>query len=165
MIIYEDVFKAFQREKFDYVIVGGIALNLLGVSRATADLDLLIGIDPQTLREADRILRSLGYRLKQPIDIKALDPAALAALIKQKNLKAINYYQPGELKEIDIIVDSPVPFAEALKRARRVKVSGLALPVMGIDDLIAMKRASARQIDTFDILQLKKLKRIMKGKK
>lgn len=41
MIIYEDVFREFQKQKVKYVIVGGIAVNLHGLLRNTADLDIL----------------------------------------------------------------------------------------------------------------------------
>ena len=42
MIIYEEVLKEFQKQKVKYVIVGGIAVNLLGSLRSTADMDILV---------------------------------------------------------------------------------------------------------------------------
>ena len=40
MVIYEDVFRRFKKEKVDYIIVGGIAANLLGLVRDTDDAEL-----------------------------------------------------------------------------------------------------------------------------
>ncbi len=159
-MIYEEVFKAFDKEKVDYIIVGGIALNLLGLMRATADLDILIDIVPENLAKVHALMSSIGYKLKQPINMSKLDAPGLAKLIREKHLKAINYYRVGELKEVDFIIDSPVSFKRALTRAQKISVGAISLRVICVDDLIAMKKAVMRDIDKLDILQLKKLKKI-----
>lgn len=161
MIIYEDVFEEFQKKNIKYIIVGGIAANLLGLVRATADLDILIDIEEDNLVKADSTLRSLGYKIKQPIDIKKLGKISLAVLIKKKNLKALNYYKIGELKEVDIIVDSPVSFEQAKRKAKKIIVNGLKLPVISIDDLITMKVKTGRAVDKFDVKELKKVRRLL----
>lgn len=160
MIIYEKIFKKFAEAKIDYIIVGGIAANLLGMVRSTADLDILIDINTESLLKADSILRGLKYKMKQPIDIKKLNKGSLAGLAKVKNLKAINYYKPSEISEIDIIIDSPVSFVQAKKKAGKVSVAGMPLPVISIDDLIKMKSVTGRAVDKYDIAELKKIKRI-----
>jgi hypothetical protein len=38
-VFYEDVFRALNRHRVRYLIVGGIAVNLSGVPRMTRDLD------------------------------------------------------------------------------------------------------------------------------
>jgi hypothetical protein len=38
----KDVFKSFQQHEVRYVVIGGIAVALHGVPRATFDLDILI---------------------------------------------------------------------------------------------------------------------------
>ena len=42
MIIYEEILREFQKQKVKYVLVGGIAFNLLGGSRNTLDMDILV---------------------------------------------------------------------------------------------------------------------------
>ena len=68
MIIYEEIFRAFQKEKVKYVLVGGIAVNLLGSMRSTADLDILVEMTDENLRKVVRILKKQGYGVKQPVD-------------------------------------------------------------------------------------------------
>lgn len=160
MIIYEDVFRRFQKEKVKYIIVGGIAANLLGLLRATADLDILIDVSSVTISKVDKILRDLKYKIKQPIDIKRLNKVSLLDLIRTKNLKAINYYKPTGISEIDIIVDSPVSFNKAKKKATTKVIAGLRLPVISIDDLILMKTKTGRAVDKYDVAELRKVKRI-----
>jgi len=160
MIIYEAVFKKFQEKKVKYVIVGGIAANLLGLIRATADLDIVIDMNAGNIRKVDEALRSLAFKAKQPIDVRALDTQALMKLKKEKNLKALNYYKANELSEVDIIIDSSVSFEQAKRHARTIPVGGLKLPVISIDDLIRMKSATGRSVDKFDVEQMKKIRRM-----
>ncbi len=68
MIIYAQELKDFNKHRVQYVIVGGIAFNLLGGFRATADLDILIDMTQANLSRLAGILREHGYRLLQPVD-------------------------------------------------------------------------------------------------
>ena len=52
MIFYEEIFWAFQKQKVKYVLVGGIAVNLLGSMRSTADLDILVEMSDDNLKNA-----------------------------------------------------------------------------------------------------------------
>ncbi|MFA6079376.1 MAG: hypothetical protein WC779_06505 [Candidatus Omnitrophota bacterium] len=161
MMIYEEVFRRFQKERIDYMIVGGIATNLLGALRATADLDIVIDTTRENMTRVDTVMKALGYRLKQPIDIKKLDERALKGLMKTKHLKAISYHNINEpMKEVDIVVDSPVSFERAKKRMVKMTVGGLNLPVISIDDLIRMKVKAARSVDKYDVAELRKIKKM-----
>ena len=59
MIIYEEVFKEFQKQKIKYVLVGGIAVNLLGSMRSTADLDILVEMTNENL---EKIVKFKKYK-------------------------------------------------------------------------------------------------------
>ena len=54
MIIYQEILQDFQRQKVKYVIVGGIAVNLLGSFRNTADMDILV--EMKMKRESGRTI-------------------------------------------------------------------------------------------------------------
>lgn len=41
MIFYEEIFREFHKQKVKYVLVGGIAVNLLGAMRSLAGLEAL----------------------------------------------------------------------------------------------------------------------------
>ena len=56
------VLGALEREGVRYVIIGGIALNLWGLSRATLDLDLFI--EPET-ENVERLKAALRFGLKE----------------------------------------------------------------------------------------------------
>ncbi len=162
-MFYEDILTEFQKQKVRYTIVGGMAVNLLGSFRSTADLDILVEMTDKNLAKIVTVLTRKGYRVKQPVD-----PMGLADLkirndwIKNKHMKAFNFYKDDEGKEVDIIIDSPVSFDEAFKTAKRVKYDRLTLIVMSPDNLIKMKRKANRSVDQLDISELQRLKRIKK---
>ncbi len=163
MIIYEEIFRAFQKLKVKYVLVGGIAVNLLGCMRNTADLDVLVEMSDANLKKIMGILKNLDYHVKQPIDpMKILDKKTREDLIEKKHMKALNFYKERELKEIDIIIESPIPYKDAKKDVIYIKVDDLRLPVISIDNLIRMKQKTGRAVDKLDIAELTKIKKFKK---
>lgn len=163
MIIYEEVIQAFQQQKVKYMLVGGIAVNLLGSLRSTADMDILLEMSDENLAKAVKILKKMGYRVKQPVDPLGLaDKTIREYWIKKKHMKAFNFYKGDNMREVDIIIDTPVTFEEAKKGLLRVKSGNLTIPVISIDNLIMMKKNTGRSIDKLDIEELKKIKKLRK---
>ena len=163
-MLYGEVFSEFQKQKVRYTIVGGLALNLLGVFRGTADLDILVEMSDENLAKIVTILTRQGYRVKQPVDPMGIaDSKTRNGWIKNKHMKAFNFYKEKEFKEVDIIIDSPVSFREAIKTAKHIQSSHLTLPVISVDNLIKMKKKTDRDIDKVDINQLKRIKKINAG--
>jgi hypothetical protein len=157
MILYEEILKEFQKQKVRYVLVGGIAFNLLGGYRNTLDMDILVEMTDQNLLKVVKILKNAGYHVKQPVDpVKIADRATREDWIKNKNMKAFNFYKGEEsYEEVDIIIDSPVNFREASKDARKIQVKSLNLSVISPRNFIKMKKAAGREKDLRDIEELK----------
>jgi hypothetical protein len=161
MIIYFEELKEFNKQRLQYVIVGGMAFNLLGGFRSTADLDILIEMTELNLSKLVKILFKHGYKLLQPIDpMDVLDKKKIKGLVRNKNMKTLSFLKDNSLHEVDVIIESPVNFTEAKKSVIPLKIDGLCLPVVGIDELIAMKKAAWRPIDKADIADLKVLKKV-----
>ena len=161
MILYEEILRAFQEQKVKYVVVGGIAVNLLGYLRSTADIDILLEMSDSNLKKVVTILKKEGYRVKQPVDPMGIANAEIRRdWIHNKHMKAFNFYKEDELKEVDIIIESPVSFEEAKKDTLRIKIGDMMLPVISIDNLIKMKKNTGRSVDKFDIEELKRIKRL-----
>jgi len=161
MIIYEEILRAFQKEKVKYILVGGIAVNLLGSLRSTADIDMLVEMSDDNLKKVVTILKRNGYHVKQPVDpMDIADKAIRECWIKEKHMKAFNFYKERELEEVDIIIDTPVSFEDAKKDILWIRGGGINIPVISINNLIKMKRNTGRNIDKLDIEELKKIKRL-----
>ncbi|OGX35639.1 MAG: hypothetical protein A3I43_00920 [Omnitrophica WOR_2 bacterium RIFCSPLOWO2_02_FULL_50_19] len=163
MLFYEEVLRAFQKEKARYVIVGGVAANLIGLMRSTADLDILVEMSDNNLKKIVNILKKRGYQIKQPIDpIGIANKKTREDWIRNKHLKALNFYKKNGFEEVDIIIDSPVTFEKAKKSTSVIKTDDIALPVISIDNLIKMKEKTGREVDRFDVKELKAIKRLRK---
>jgi predicted nucleotidyltransferase len=163
MIIYEEILKEFQREKVKYVIVGGLAVNLLGSLRTTADMDILVEMSDENLKKIVKIFKKHGYTVRQPVDpMNIANEKIRKDWIQNKHMKAFNFYKDSELKEIDIIIESPVPFSRARQTALFIQCGRFKLPVISIDNLIKMKKKSNRPIDMADIQELMEIKKITK---
>ena len=157
MIIYEEILKEFQKQKVRYVLVGGIAFNLLGGYRSTADMDLLVQMTDTNLRKIVNILKKAGYKVKQPVDpIMIANRITREDWIKNKHMKALNFYKSEKsYEEIDIVIDSPVDFKKAVKNAKRMKVDSMNLMIISAQDLMKMKKVTGRAQDLQDIKKLK----------
>lgn len=164
MILYEEILREFQKQKVKYVLVGGFAVNLLGSLRSTADMDILVEMSDVNLRKVVSILKKNGYRVKQPVDpIGIADAKIRHDWIHNKHMKAFNFYKEDELKEVDIIIESPVSFEEARKSAVRIRIGDYVLPVISIDNLIKMKSKTGRSVDKLDIEELRKIKKLKRA--
>ncbi|MEK6563800.1 MAG: DUF6036 family nucleotidyltransferase [Candidatus Omnitrophota bacterium] len=160
MIIYEEILREFQKQKVKYVLVGGIAFNLLGGSRNTLDMDILVEMSDENLFKIVSILKNAGYRVKQPVDpLMIADKNTREDWIKNKHMKAFNFYK-GErsYEEVDIIIDSPVNFKQAVKDALRIKAGRITLSVISKKNFIKMKKMSGRDKDMLDIKEISLLR-------
>ncbi len=132
-----------------YVVVGGFALALHGVIRATKDIDILI--EP-TLANARRALRALG---DLPWGVSGeLDPAEVVA----NPITVI-----GDQPRVDLLTLAwSVRYADAAPSIERFEVEGVEIPVVDIDTLIRTKQTGRLQ-DLADLENLERLKRIKDG--
>jgi predicted nucleotidyltransferase len=143
-----------------YVIVGGVAVVLHGYLRATADLDLILSMEESNLAAALRTLEDLGFHPRAPVPLAAFANASeRKRWIEEKNLQVFSLWHskmPGF--EVDLFVETPLPFDDLYSRAIRVELGKTSVAVAAIDDLIAMKRAAGRPRDVEDIEALLHLK-------
>lgn len=153
---YENVFRALTDAKVKYVIVGGVAMNLLGCPRFTNDIDVLLALDDQNLQAMKKAMEAIGYERRIPLALDELgDEKRALQFIQEKNLLAYTFFNTKEpLYSVDIIVGPSLQFAEYADRQVLTQVWGMQLPVVSIDDLIDMKKGSERGKDALDVASL-----------
>jgi hypothetical protein len=124
-----------------------VALQVDGHRRTTKDLDVVAAPDMENLRRLAAALADLQAR---PRDLPGGSPSAghLAAALVSPLTTA-----HGELYILRDVPGAP-PYAELRSRALVIDFDGLTIAVAGLDDLIAMKRASGRPADVRDIAAL-----------
>lgn len=162
MNLYRKIFEAFQKEKIDYLIVGGVAVNLYGYNRFTGDIDILLSLTSENLEKIDKLMGKLGYTERLPVKVKELgDRKKLEAFIEKKNLKAYTFVsKENPPLDIDIIVQESMDFLKYSKKKTTIAVWDLELPVIDMDDLIRMKKTANRDKDRLDVEALLKLKEL-----
>lgn len=161
MPIFEPVFLALNEAGVRYVVVGGLAVVLHGHPRLTADVDIVLDLEPVSAKKAMAALKAIGLEARAPVDPAAFaDPVQRESWIADKGMTVFSLYSPvNPLLILDLFVRDPIPFEDLWARSRAVDLGGVNIHVAAIDDLIAMKRAVARPQDLSDIEALEALKK------
>ena len=157
---YLDIFEALAADGVEYVVAGGIAVNLHGVPRFTADLDLIIALDQRNALRFVACMTRLGFRPKVPVSPEAFaDERNRRRWIDEKNMRVFSFIRPDKpLELVDVFVDEPIPFEELWGKREEIHMAGTDVPIASIDHLIALKQAAGRSQDRSDIEALEKLK-------
>lgn len=161
MIPYRKLFEALFKNKIRYLVAGGVAVNLHQVNRATVDLDLIVHLESENAKHFVKVMLALGYKPKLPVNAEDFAKKEIRKKwIGEKNMMVFSFVHPkNPFEMIDVFVDEPRPFNELEKNKVEVKAFDVTIPVMGLDDLIAMKREAGRETDLFDVQQLEKIKK------
>lgn len=157
---YESVFRAFAENDIRYLIVGGVAVNLHGYPRFTNDIDILLALDAENLARMAAVMTALGYEQRLPVSIEELgDESQVEKWIEEKGLAAYSFIHAREPQfNVDVLVAESRDFGKFSEEKMRAEVWGIDVPVVCIDDLIAMKRHSDREKDVQDVVALLELK-------
>jgi predicted nucleotidyltransferase len=154
---FKSIFKELNKQKIDYLVVGGLAVNFHGVPRMTYDIDIMILLEAENVSKLVAKLTKWGYRPKVSINPKELaDEAKRNSWIQEKRMKAVNFYSEIlPIGEIDIVFDSPIPYSELKRRAVMIELQEEKIPTISIHDLIELKQKSGRKQDIADVEYLK----------
>ena len=152
-----EIFGALNAASVDYVVVGGLAIILHGYLRATADLDLAIGLSPANALRGMQSLASIGLRPRLPVAAEDFaDADKRADWLNNRNMLVFPMWDPANpLRSVDVFINEPIAFDQLLGNAVIKDLDGLQVPVASIAHLIEMKRIAgrARDIDDIDKLQ------------
>ncbi|WP_309670470.1 hypothetical protein, partial [Gemmatimonas sp.] len=133
-------------EEARYLVVGAIAMQLWGTTRATRDVDILI--DP-TMENADRVLRALGHL-----------PFGVAAEFTAADVISRGVTMIGDTPNVEIITRAwNLQWRDAERDVAVFTVDGVAVPTVSIRSLIESKRTGRLQ-DLADIQVLEELQRL-----
>lgn len=161
----ERIFAALDASDARYLVVGGVAVVLHGHPRLTADLDLVIALDPANVRAAVGALQSLGYRPRAPVSLDDFaDPEQRRSWIDEKGMTVLSLASPElPLTEVDLFAAEPFPFEPAYRRALIVSIGATRVTAAGFDDLVALKRVAGRPKDLADVEALEAIRREADG--
>ena len=156
-----DIFAALNAARVKYLVVGGLAVVLHGVSRFTWDVDLTVELTTVNVERLAKALRRLGFipRVDAPV-LGLADATVRRRWIQQKHMRVYSFIQQKSPPRVVDILINPLGRFDAIHRRRvTVKAWGVAVPLVPVDVLVKMKQAAGRPEDLFDIQALKALNR------
>ena len=159
-MFYLELFSALDRHKVDYLLIGGLAVSLHGVERATMDVGITVAMNPENLAALIETAKELKLTPVLPVPLESLSNIEmLRDWHAQRHLEAFALRTP-ELAgvTIDVLLFPPVDFPGMLARAEEFDIAGTTIKVVSIDDLIALKSAVGRPIDISDVEHLQRIK-------
>lgn len=148
------ILEVLNRHGVDFVVIGGIAVLAHGNQRATLDLDLVASHTRENLRRLAAALDELNAELAGTdahlLPADQTNPEHLA--------NGANWTMHTDAGKVDFLSEVPGgrPYGEI--RDRSVEVDGYdpSFRIVGLDDLIRMKREAGRPKDLADIAALER---------
>jgi hypothetical protein len=140
------ILKAFEREQADYILVGGVALNLHGIIRVTEDVDFFIRPTPENVERVKRALRSVW-------DDPEIDTISAADVCGQ--YPTIRYGPPDETFVVDLLSRLGEAFAYDDLESQVIEMEGVNARIATPRTLYRMKKDTLRPIDHADAATLK----------
>ena len=153
--------RALTEAEVDFVLVGGLAVQLHGFQRATFDIDLVLAMNDVNLSRFIEIARRHDLRPIIPVPIDALkDAAQVDRWHREKGMLAFSLREPRAAGcVVDVLVRPDVAWERLAGNAVLGSLFGRPVRIAAIDDLLAMKRVANRPKDQLDIEALEKIKR------
>jgi len=146
---YQETLKLLNKNKVEYMVVGGYAVNSYGFMRSTGDMDLWITNIESNLNKLSKALNALNY----PAD--AIQ-TGLSELKENRNISL----KHGDFFKIELIsfLSSTLTFKEAYERKAMKTILGLKVGVVDFDDLCFLKIKSGRNKDLLDVKEMKRIR-------
>lgn len=137
---------AMGRERVDYVLVGGLALGLHGLVRATEDVDIFVQPNAANVERLRRALRTIW----DDPEIEQITSEDLAG-----EYPAVRYGPPGETYAIDILASLGSRFRYEDLQWETIEIDGVEVRTATPQSLYRMKRDTVRPIDKADAAALR----------
>ena len=143
-----------------FVVIGGIAGNLLGSTNVTHDIDVCYARDAENLEALATALRDLEASLR------GADPGLPFKLDARTLRNGLNFTFNTRLGPLDCLGETSGKFTYDVLRpnVETVPLADMSVEVSSLDDLIRMKRATGRARDMAEVENLSALRDVRQGR-
>ncbi len=142
-----EVLAALEEYSVEYVVFGAVALNLLGLARATEDLDLFVAPNEDNILRLRAALMSV---FNDP-QLNDLTPEDLLG-----DYPAVEYNPPGSGFHVDILTRLGEAYRFSDLERMRVSYQGIEVSVVSPRTLYSMKKDTVRLKDKADAEALRR---------
>lgn len=123
-----------------WYVFGAQAVLAYGRPRLTADVDVAVELIGGTPADLVAELAPGGFGLRFPLSTEHLREARLLPMV----------HLPSAMP-LDLVIAAPGLDEELLDRARPIDIEGVEVPVVSVEDLVAMKVLAGRRKDLEDV--------------
>jgi len=118
---------ALNRSGVRYVVVDGFAAVMHGVNRVTADIEIVLELDPDQSHRAIEALLAAGLSSRLPVDpLLFADVTTSEKWIRENRMLVLTMIDPaGRGVSVDVFVQSPVDFEGLVNRSSSATVQGV----------------------------------------
>ncbi|MBM3436431.1 MAG: nucleotidyltransferase family protein [Bacteroidetes bacterium] len=159
MIKFERLFSALNKAKVRYLVVGGIAVNLYGIERATADIDLVVDLEENNLNRFIAVMKELNFKPNVPVRLEDFMKKEIReSWVREKGMTVFSLFDPkNPFFLLDIFVEMPFYFDIVYEAREKIHAEKTIIPVVPIQYLIEMKEKTGRPQDIADVFYLRKI--------
>ena len=156
-----ELLNALLSRSVDFVLVGGMAVQLHGYMRFTYDIDLVLAMNNDNLSRFIEAAKELGLAPVIPVPIDALkDAGQIDRWHREKGMLAFALREPGVAGSvIDVLVRPEISYERLAADAVEGDLFGRKVKIASIEHLLEMKRIANRPKDMLDVAALEKIKR------
>jgi predicted nucleotidyltransferase len=156
---YVELFKKLSNNNIRYLICGGLAVNIYGIPRMTADIDILLDFTEENLDRFETTIKLLKYQSMIPLSINTfVSKKERQKAIQEKNLIAYSYFNSqNNYLNLDVLIDVPFAFEELWAMKEERVVDGTVIYIVSVEHLIKLKQYANRKQDIDDVILLSKL--------
>jgi len=154
----EQIFRTLNEAGVQYLVAGGLAVNAHGYLRFTKDVDFVLRLLSENIKQTFTALEGLGYKPTVPVTGEQFaDPEQRQSWIENKGMQVLNFFSDQHRETtIDVFVYEPFDFqVEYLAAMQGDILPGLSVRFVSIPTLIQMKEAANRPRDIDDIQHLR----------
>lgn len=155
-MFYTTLFKALDTHNVDYLLIGGLAVNLYGVPRFTMDADIIVALNSKNIANLSNCMEALGLYPKDSIKLEDLvDDQKRHTLIMEKQMAAVTLLsQYSNDPEVIILIHHPLDVQKVFANRVTRDLSGKPVPLASIEDMVILKKVTGRTQDYSDINHL-----------
>ena len=171
-----DLLQSLADNKVQYVLVGGLAVQLHGFMRATFDVDLVLAMNDENLLRFIEVAKQHALVPGIPVSIESLrDAAQIDQWHREKGMLAFTLREqraggsvvaglvrppvPSDRSSRDVLFRPAVTFEGLSRNAVTGMLFGRSVAIASIEDLLVMKQFANRPKDQLDVAALEKIKR------
>lgn len=156
---YIKIFELLEKRNIRYLICGGLAVNIYGIPRMTADIDILLDFEEENVLKFENVMKQLSYLSSVPVKLNLMiNEDERKKLVNDKNMLVYSFYNSvSGFMTLDVLMDTPITFAEMWNDKEVRKSGDIEFKLVSIEHLIMMKTYANRQQDKSDIILLSKL--------